>query len=82
MGEMQAALAATPEDASAQWSKLYRDDAEFRTEFDRDPRAAMSAQVAPSCRTMSASWCTAKTPARFTSPVPAEGAAEVSGRRP
>jgi len=45
MSEMKAALAATPEEASAQWSKLYREDAEFRAEFDRDPRAAMGAQV-------------------------------------
>ena len=38
-------LAATPELAAAQWSKLYREDADFRAEFDKDPRKAISRRV-------------------------------------
>jgi len=78
MGEMQAALAATPEDASAQWSKLYRDDAEFRTEFDRDPRAAMSAQVGAELPDDVGVVVHRQNPGEIHITVPAEGAAEVS----
>jgi len=38
-------LAATPELAAAQWSKLYRENAEFRAEFDNNPRRAISRRV-------------------------------------
>lgn len=38
-------LAATPELAAAQWSKLYRENADFRAEFDKDPRRAISRRV-------------------------------------
>jgi len=38
-------LAATPELAAAQWSKLYRENADFRAEFDKDPRKAISRRV-------------------------------------
>lgn len=38
-------LAATPELAAAQWSKLYRENAEFRAEFDKNPRKAISRRV-------------------------------------
>lgn len=43
--ERSVELAATPELAAAQWSKLYRENAEFRAEFDKDPRKAISRRV-------------------------------------
>lgn len=78
MSEMKAALAATPEDASAQWSKLYRDNAEFRTEFDRDPRAAMAAQVGGDLPEEVGVVVHRQNPGEIHITVPAEGGAEVS----
>jgi len=43
--EQSVELAATPELAAAQWSKLYRENADFRAEFDKDPRKAISRRV-------------------------------------
>lgn len=43
--EKSVELAATPELAAAQWSKLYRENADFRAEFDKDPRKAISRRV-------------------------------------
>jgi len=78
MSEMKAALAATPEEASAQWSKLYREDADFRAEFDRDPRAAMGAQVGGDLPDEVGVVVHRQNPGEIHITVPAESGAEVS----
>lgn len=76
--ELKAALAATPEDASAQWSKLYREDGDFRADFDRDPRAAMAAQVGGDLPDEVGVVVHRQNPGEIHITVPAEGGAEVS----